>query len=54
MVKGAVDMKVDSLEEVKVYLDALKEHYHTEQGKRDHILALIKQKERSMKEGLEQ
>jgi len=54
MVKGAVDMKVDSLEEVKVYLDALKEHYHTEQGKRDHILALIKQKERSIKDGLEQ
>lgn len=47
-------MSVDSLDEVKLYLDAMKELYQSEQGKRKQLQELIAEKENSIKEGLEE
>jgi DNA repair ATPase RecN len=47
-------MNVESLEDVKLYLDTMKELYQSEQGKRKQILELIVEKENSIKEGLEE
>lgn len=47
-------MSIDSLDEVKLYLDAMKELYQSEQGKRKQLQELIAEKENSIKEGLEE
>lgn len=47
-------MTIETLEDVKFYLDTLKEFYQSEQGKRKQLLEMIAEKENSIKEGLEE